>query len=91
MGNGNMAVADKIFDPNNIDHIPIMETPDRDGLLKSVEAARSAFPDVKPSVVAEISEREWSQAKLVELLDVSRQTINAIEKRNTTPACLSLL
>ena len=36
-----------------------MATPDRDGLLKSVEAARHAFPNVKPAIIAEISEGEW--------------------------------
>ena len=32
------------------------------------------------------AEREWSQAKLAELLDVSRQTINAIEKKKYDPS-----
>lgn len=32
------------------------------------------------------AEREWSQQKLAELLDVSRQTINAIEKRKYDPS-----
>lgn len=59
MGKGNMAVADEIFDPAFVDHMPIMETPDRDGLLKSVDAARGAFPDVKPRIIAEISEGDW--------------------------------
>lgn len=59
MGKGNMAVADEIFDPNYVDHMPIMGTPDRAGLLKSVDAARRAFPDVKPSIIAEISEGDW--------------------------------
>jgi predicted ester cyclase len=59
MGQGNMEVADEIFDPGYVDHMPIMDTPDREGLLKSVEAARRAFPDVKPSIIAEISEGEW--------------------------------
>ncbi len=54
-----MKVADEIFDPNYVDHMPIMVTPDREGLLKSVKAARSAFPDVKPSIIAEISEGDW--------------------------------
>lgn len=32
------------------------------------------------------AEREWSQAQLAELLDVSRQTINAIEKGKYDPS-----
>lgn len=32
------------------------------------------------------AEREWSQAKLAEMLDVSRQTINAIEKKKYDPS-----
>lgn len=32
------------------------------------------------------AEREWSQAHLAELLDVSRQTINAIEKGKYDPS-----
>lgn len=59
MGKGNMAVADEIFDADYVDHMPVMETPDRDGLLKSVEAARKAFPAVVPRIIAEISEGEW--------------------------------
>lgn len=59
MGKGNLAVADEIFHPDYVDHMPIMETPDREGLLKSVEAARHAFPDVKPRIIAEIAEGEW--------------------------------
>ena len=59
MARGNMKVADEIFDPDYVDHMPIMETPDRTGLLKSVEAARRAFPDVKPSIIAEIGEGDW--------------------------------
>ncbi len=59
MGEGDMAVADEIFDPGYVDHMPIMMTPDRSGLLKSVEAARRAFPDVKPSIIAEIAEGDW--------------------------------
>jgi len=59
MAKGNMAVADEIFAANYIDHMPIMETPDRDGLLKSVEAARRAFPDVTPSIIAEVAEGDW--------------------------------
>ena len=59
MGKGDMSVADEIFHPDYVDHMPIMETPDRAGLLKSVEAARKAFPDVKPEIIAEIAEDEW--------------------------------
>ena len=59
MGKGEMSVADEIFHPDYIDHMPIMETPDRAGLLKSVEAARKAFPDVKPKIIAEIAEDDW--------------------------------
>lgn len=59
MGEGNLAVADEIFHPDYVDHMPIMETPDREGLLKSVQAARRAFPDVKPRIVAEVAEGEW--------------------------------
>lgn len=59
MGQGKMDVADEIFDPDYVDHMPIMETADRDGLLKSVQAARRAFPDVQPRIVAEIAEGEW--------------------------------
>jgi len=32
------------------------------------------------------AERDWSQAKLAELLDVSRQTINAIETGKYDPS-----
>lgn len=32
------------------------------------------------------AERDWTQAKLAELLDVSRQTINAIEKGKFDPS-----
>lgn len=32
------------------------------------------------------AERDWSQAKLAELLDVSRQTINAIENGKYDPS-----
>lgn len=59
MGKGNMKVADQIFAPNYVDHMPIMETPDRAGLLKSVDAARRAFPEVKPRLIAEATEGEW--------------------------------
>ena len=59
MAKGNMAVADEIFGPGYVDHMPIMETPDRAGLLKSVEAARRAFPDVRPRILAEVSEGDW--------------------------------
>ncbi len=59
MGKGSVDVADEIFDPDYVDHMPIMDTPDRAGLLKSVAAARRAFPEVKPSIIAEISEGEW--------------------------------
>jgi len=59
MGKGNMAVADEIFSSDYVDHMPIMDTPDRAGLLKSVDAARRAFPDVKPRIIAEISEGDW--------------------------------
>lgn len=59
MGEGRMDVADEIFHPDYVDHMPIMETPDRAGLLKSVEAARRAFPEVEPRIIAEIAEGEW--------------------------------
>lgn len=59
MGKSNMAVADELFHPDFVDHMPIMATPDRDGLLKSVAATRRAFPDAKPSIVAEIAEGNW--------------------------------
>jgi predicted ester cyclase len=59
MGKGDLAVGDEIFDPDYVDHMPIMETPNLAGLLKSVEAARRAFPDVKPRIVAEIAEGDW--------------------------------
>jgi len=59
MANGDMSVADEIFHADYVDHMPIMQTPDRDGLLKSVEAARKAFPDVKPEIIAEIAEDDW--------------------------------
>ena len=32
------------------------------------------------------AERDWSQAKLAELLDVSRQTVNAIERGKYDPS-----
>jgi len=59
MGKGNMAVADEIFAPGYVDHMPIMATPDRAGLLASVDAARHAFPDVTPRIIAEIAEGAW--------------------------------
>ncbi len=59
MGRGNMEVADEIFSDEYVDHMPIMKTPDREGLLKSVEAARRAFPDVRPEIIVEIAEGEW--------------------------------
>lgn len=59
MGKGNMQVADEIFADDYVDHMPIMETPDREGLLKSVDAARRAFPDVRPGIIAEIAEGDW--------------------------------
>lgn len=59
MGNGDLKAADEIFSPEYVDHMPIMETPDRAGLLKSVDAARRAFPDVKPRIIAEAAEGEW--------------------------------
>lgn len=59
MGKGNVEVADEIFALDYVDHMPIMETPDREGLVKSVEAARRAFPDVKPSIIAEVAEGDW--------------------------------
>lgn len=54
-----MEVADEIFTPEYVDHMPIMETPGRAGLLSSVEADRRAFPDVRPRIVAECAEGEW--------------------------------
>lgn len=59
MGKGDMRVADEIFSPEYVDHMPIMETPDREGLLKSVAAARRAFPEVRPSIIAEIADGDW--------------------------------
>lgn len=59
MGKGDMSIADEVFHADFVDHMPIMETPDRAGLLKSVDAARQAFPDVKPEIIAEIAEGEW--------------------------------
>lgn len=59
MGKGNMAVADEIFDSNYVDHMPIMSSPNQDGLLESVEVTRIAFPDVVPKIIAEIAEGEW--------------------------------
>lgn len=59
MGKGRLEIADEIFSPEFIDHMPIMESPDRMGLLKCVQAARRAFPDVRPRIIAEISEGEW--------------------------------
>lgn len=59
MGNGNLEVAEEIFDADYVDHMPIMATPDLAGLLRSVEATRLAFPDVKPRIIAEISEGDW--------------------------------
>ncbi|MCI0622060.1 MAG: ester cyclase [Acidobacteria bacterium] len=59
MGEGNMAAAEEIFDPNYVDHMPIMSSPNRDGLLESVEVTRIAFPDVAPRIIAEIAEEEW--------------------------------
>ena len=32
------------------------------------------------------AERDWSQAKLAELLDVSRQTVNAVENGKYDPS-----
>jgi len=45
MAKGNMHVADEIFAPDYVDHMPITETPDRDGLLKSVDTARLALTE----------------------------------------------
>lgn len=59
MGRGDLEAADEIFSPAYVDHMPIMETPDRAGLLKSVEAARRAFPDVNPQITAEVAEGDW--------------------------------
>ncbi len=59
MGRGNTAVADEIFANGFTDHMPIMESPDRAGLLKSVAAARKAFPEVKPRIIAELAEGDW--------------------------------
>ncbi|HXV60707.1 MAG TPA: ester cyclase [Vicinamibacteria bacterium] len=59
MAKGNVAVADEIFDPGYVDHMPIMKTPDRTGLLASVDAARRAFPDLTPRIIAEIAEGDW--------------------------------
>jgi len=36
MGKGDLSVADEVFDPDYVDHMPIMATPDRAGLLNSV-------------------------------------------------------
>lgn len=62
MGKGNPRAADEIVASDYVDHMPIMETPDRTGLLKSVAAARNAFPEVEPRMAtyrsAEALERQ---------------------------------
>ena len=59
MGKGNLAAADEVLSPDLVDHMPMLETPDRAGLLKAMMAARRAFPDLSYRVVAEISDEHW--------------------------------
>ena len=59
IGKGNLAVADEVFSPDFVDHMPIMETPDQAGLLKAMMAARKAFPDLRYQVIIEISDGPW--------------------------------
>ena len=59
LGKGNLAVADEVLAPGFVDHMPLVETPDREGLLKAMMAARKAFPDLRYQVVAEISNEHW--------------------------------
>jgi predicted ester cyclase len=59
MAKGNLVVADELFDPDYVDHMPLLRTPDRDGLLRSVEAVRRAFPDARSRIVTEVAEDDW--------------------------------
>ena len=59
LGEGNLAVADELFSPDFVDHMSIMDTPDRAGLLKAMMAARKAFPDLSYQVITEISDGHW--------------------------------
>jgi len=59
MGKSNWGVADALFHPDYVDHLPIMVTPDRDGLLESVEVARHGFPDATAEFVHEIAEGDY--------------------------------
>lgn len=59
MAKGAIELTDALFDPDFVDRMPSMETPDREGLLKSADAARRVFPDVEPRIIAEIGDREW--------------------------------
>ncbi len=59
MGKGDLAVADEILESEFGDHMPIMETPDRAGLLKAMMAARHAFPDLTYEVIIEVSDGHW--------------------------------
>ena len=59
MSNGNLAAGEEVLSPNLVDHMPILETPDRDGLLKAMMAARRAFSGVRYKVIAEISNEHW--------------------------------
>lgn len=56
MGESNWDVPDELFTDDYVDHMRIMETPDVAGLLKSVEAARLAFPDAEAAFTHEIAE-----------------------------------
>ena len=59
MGKGDLSVADEILSPNFVDHMSVMESSDRAGLLKAMLAARRAFPDLKYEVIEEISVDHW--------------------------------
>ena len=43
LGKGNLAVADEVLAPDFVDHMPLVDTPDREGLLKAMMAARRAL------------------------------------------------
>ncbi len=59
IGKGNVGVADEVISPDFVDHMSITETPDRAGLLKTMMAARKAFPDLRHRVMVEISDDHW--------------------------------
>lgn len=49
-------------------------------------SSRSAIAEMENRIRALRAEHGWSQARLAELLDVSRQTVNAIETGKYDPS-----